>query len=142
MGFDLSGRGGSEHFNWMSWSYCLEIAHGFGWQPEGTKPNDEMMVHVYGWSPEDAKRLGADWDGGYFTNDFQLVTDSDAKALAAAFDRAISDGEVDPERITLVMDTGATRLGNEFVPTRDKVAMLDWLRALADYARQGGFRIG
>ena len=30
-----------------------------------------------------------DWEGGYFSNDYQWVTDADARSLALALERAI-----------------------------------------------------
>jgi hypothetical protein len=68
MGVDLSGRGGSFSCNWSYWRSCLDIAVAFGWDPAGTIAGADL--------PE-----GGEWDGGYFTNGFQLVTDEDAKSI-------------------------------------------------------------
>lgn len=74
MGMDLMGRGGLS-INWKGWHAVLTIAHEFGWQPEGTEQPD-------GWS-------GEVWDGDYFSNDLQYVTDSDARSMATALEKAI-----------------------------------------------------
>src|SRR5262249_26981115 len=87
MGVDLRGEGGELHLGWPAWSYCLSVAHAFGWEPEGTKP--PMFDPPYP-NAELQAEAAARWDGGYFTNDYQHVTDSDAKALAAALDRAVA----------------------------------------------------
>ena len=39
----------------------------------------------------DFYQLGAEWDGGYLTNDGQTVKDEDARSLAAALERALDD---------------------------------------------------
>jgi len=68
MGVDLIGHGGAS-FNWDCWRKCLDIAIAFGWQPAGTI------------APPD---YDGDWNGGYCSNDFQEVSDSDARALGVA----------------------------------------------------------
>jgi hypothetical protein len=78
MGFDLSGEGGYFRAGIMSWSPLLEAAEAFGWQPAGTLPPRE---------PEDFPP--DKWSGGYHSNDYQAVTDADARNLAKALRRAI-----------------------------------------------------
>jgi hypothetical protein len=39
----------------------------------------------------DFYKLGAEWDGGYFTNDGQTVKAEDAHSLAAALERSLDD---------------------------------------------------
>jgi hypothetical protein len=74
MGVDLIGHGGAS-FNGETWRRCLDIAIAFGWQPAGTI------------APPDHDR---DWDGGYFSNDLQEVSDADAGALGRALHRAVT----------------------------------------------------
>lgn len=67
---DLSTRG---------WSDLLTIAFKNGWEPMGTlSPYEEECLI----GPDD-------WDGNYVTNDFQLVCEADALAIAAALERAL-----------------------------------------------------
>ena len=76
---------------WPAWSYCLDVAGAFGWQPEGTRP--AAWVNSDG-SPCENSRY-ADWNGSYMSNEYQTVTDSDPHALAAALARAIGPLAVD-----------------------------------------------
>jgi len=78
MGIDLFGRGEAEaRFSHDGWRNCLNLALAFGWRPAGTVHRHEYMGPPNG------------WPGDYVTNDFQLVTDDDAKALATALRRAL-----------------------------------------------------
>jgi hypothetical protein len=84
MGVELQGNGGWLDMTWSGWHYCFEIAHKYGWKPKGTCAPD----YVIG-----AKRYTTDpaeWNGSYFVNEFQMVTDDDARALAEALRRAIA----------------------------------------------------
>jgi hypothetical protein len=75
MGVDLIGHGGAS-FNWHTWRQCLDIAIAFGWQPADTiAPPDHH---------------GGDWAESYCSNDFQEVSDSDARALGRAQHRAVT----------------------------------------------------
>ena len=60
---------------------ALELAELYGWQPRRTQP----PAHI------DFRALGADWHGGYLTNDGQIVMASDAKWLAAALENSLPD---------------------------------------------------
>jgi hypothetical protein len=60
---------------------ALELAELYGWQPRRTQP----PAHI------DFCALGADWHGGYLTNDGQLVMASDARWLAAALEESLAD---------------------------------------------------
>ena len=112
MGVDLIGRGGAS-FNWDSWRKCLGIAIAFGWQPDGTiAPPDH----------------DGDWNRGYFSNDLQEVSDSDARALGLALHRAVS----------------SVRTGQAL--TEEQAKALDGMHIgqvceFADYAVSGGFAI-
>lgn len=65
----------------QSWAKTLELARIYGWQPQGTRPPS-----IY-----DFRCLGADWDGGYLTNDGQMIKAEDALSLAAALEKALDD---------------------------------------------------
>jgi hypothetical protein len=113
MGVDLIGRGGDVSFNWSYWRACLGIAIAFGWQPAGTIAHPDH---------------DGDWDGGYFTNDFQEVSDSDARALGVALHRAVA----------------SVRTGQAL--TEEQAKALDGMHIgqvceFADYAVSGGFAI-
>jgi hypothetical protein len=60
---------------------ALELAELYGWQPRRTQP----PAHI------DFRALGADWHGGYLTNDGQIVMASDASWLAAALENSLPD---------------------------------------------------
>jgi len=79
MGVDLNGCNETVHLNWACWRHLLKMAHEFGWQPAGT----EEPTWPQGLGPKPI--LGAKWYGGYFTNDFQKVTDSDARQIGLHF---------------------------------------------------------
>jgi hypothetical protein len=79
MGYDFVGLGGLGHretnFNNGFWGTQLDIAEIFDWQPAGTiAPPDRSSA----------------WSGQYCGNDFQEVTDADARALGEALHRALA----------------------------------------------------
>ena len=92
MAFDLEGKAGSFRMSNSGWPEVLAIAEAYGWKPAGTRP------------PRGSKPGG--WDGGYRTNDGQVVTKVDASALAAALDDALKDdlqrapGKAPPQSVT------------------------------------------
>jgi hypothetical protein len=115
MGIDIS-RGPS--LNWSAWRYCLDTAVDFGWVPAGT----ELRTIPYtGKGPTDEER--STWSGTYCSNDFQCITDADAKALAKALNTAIAAVEAGT----------APETGEGHHP--------EVLRLLADRAGEGGFYI-
>ena len=118
MGIDVGG----EHFTHTGWRWVLNLAIEYGWQPAGTEPPD------YGWllagtaSPDGNDRS---WDGGYCSNDFQKVTESDARALGEALLRAVA-----------VLDAQEREKPTKWPD--------DWLRRVsrfADFALKGEFVI-
>jgi hypothetical protein len=66
-------------FSRQSWAKALELAQLYGWQPKGTQPPQEY----------DFRKLSADWNGTYLTNDGQLVKAEDAFWLAGALERSL-----------------------------------------------------
>ena len=80
MGVDLIRNNEEMGFNWSGWRKILEIAFNHGWKPTGTVNDID----------QDGKPI-QDWSGTYFSNDYQYVTDEDAKNLAEALERAISE---------------------------------------------------
>ncbi len=61
------------------WPLILHLAENYGWKPAGT---------VWGYldKPENVV-----WDGNYWSNDFQMVTEDDAANLGEALESAIKD---------------------------------------------------
>lgn len=113
MGVDLISSHGDVSFNWSAWEHCLDVALAFGWQPAGTV------------APTDFR---GDWDGTYFTNDLQEVTDEDARALGAALHRAVA----------------AIRTGHDLTALQAKAGdemNVNVVCRLADYSERGGFAI-
>ena len=115
MGMDLSGRGGYAYFNWFTWGRCLTVALAFGWEPAGTVSPDLSGLGI-GVDEED---IYPNWDGSYFSNDHQQVTDLDARSLSLALGRALA----------------AVATGQIVIAEQAKV------RELADFAAHGGFTI-
>ena len=64
MGVDLRGGGRDLHLGWPAWSYCLDVAEAFGWQPEGTRP--AAWVNSDGSPCEEMNSRYADWNGGLY----------------------------------------------------------------------------
>src|SRR5919112_6036717 len=95
MGVDIGGAGGDRWFSWTAWENLLDLAHEYGWEPAGTEPPqwiatnpdgsiDHEMTAMYSRSKEN-------WDGSYFSNDGQYVTDEEAASIADALERALDD---------------------------------------------------
>jgi hypothetical protein len=68
---------GGPSFGRAGWKFCLEVASRNGWNSEGTHKREH-----YGEIDE--------WSDTFLSNGGQTLTDSDARSLAAALDRAIS----------------------------------------------------
>jgi hypothetical protein len=68
-------------FSRQFWSKALELARLYGWSPLGTRQPSHLDFYI----------IGAEWDGGYLTNDGQTVRAEDAHSLAAALERSLDD---------------------------------------------------
>jgi hypothetical protein len=123
MGMDLLGNHGDERFSARVWWECLERAIEFGWEPEGT------VAPTY-WLGE--------WHGEYFGNDWQAVTDRDARALGEALVRAIATLS---SRVNVQKPNTQALNAPLFVKEDPVDAEIACLRRLADYALKGGFVI-
>jgi|SRR5215813_3761197 len=88
MGMILDGAGGNIWVNVFEWGQLLRLAQTYGWMPAGTLL-DEPNV---------------DWNGGYQTNDWQLVTADDARNLADALSRALPSLPADDHAMRDVTD--------------------------------------
>jgi len=96
MGMDLSGKGGYFRFSNYAWHAALELAHEYGWEPAGTEAPevtvyapDGVIVDEVGTRTE--RQRYTNWGGGYFTNEYQVVSDEDAANIADALERALDD---------------------------------------------------
>ena len=103
MGFDLKNRRGLDfRFSVWEWRAALELARDFGWKPEGTLPPIDYDPASYGaFNVTDVmsgQRIDFDvaddvsndkWSGTYSTNDGQIMSDTDAAAMADALEKAL-----------------------------------------------------
>jgi hypothetical protein len=126
---DLSGKGGEMSFNNGTWGHLLKLATMNGWEPAGTR------------------KRSREWDGNYWTNDGQRVTDDDARNLADALEEALPDV---PDHDAL--EGKKVRIGNtdEYaIPADVPTTPFEWfsgkakqrLRDFIVFCRKGGFRI-
>lgn len=113
MGVSLSGIGEAS-FNWNTWHSALNVALKFGWTPVGTSA---------------PLNFGREWCGSYTSNDFQTVTDSDARALASALLQAV-DALITNRPLTF-----------EQAAVLDEANIIRLIE-LAALARRGNFQIG
>jgi hypothetical protein len=103
MSIHLMNETDEMHVAYSDWSQLLQLAEDYGWQPDGTIQMDLKTDEV---RPE---------RGGYFTSDYQRVTDTDAANMATALERALPD------------ITGADNK--------------EWVREVIAFCRAGGFTI-
>lgn len=83
MSYGLIGAGG--YLQGGCWLLILEVAEKHGWKPLGTLA--PMFLD------EDDNLVSCeldDWDGNYWTNDYQIVTEEDARGIANALELARS----------------------------------------------------
>jgi hypothetical protein len=111
MGMDCFGNGGFS-VNWAGWERLLEVARANGWEPAGTIPMDERD-----WNRPDENTFTGE-RAGYYSNDSQLVTKSDAAEIANSLRRALSDS------------------GQSFDAIEQQ-----WIENFAAYCAKGGFRL-
>lgn len=78
MGYCLARHDESCSFNISGWAEIKKVARENGWNPQGT-------LAPLRWNNA---KLG-DWEGGYGSNDWQIVTAEDADALASALEKAL-----------------------------------------------------
>lgn len=83
MSYDLSNTAGTYvRFSGSGWDLALAVAQHYGWEPAGIpKP-----------ATWDEKNFGP-WEDEYWMNAGQEVTATDAAALTAALDRAVSGAD-------------------------------------------------
>ena len=78
MGKDLHSKSG-DWWYWtnIAWDKILSLAQTYGWESAGTE--------------QPPYSLSSCWEGQYITNDGQLVTAVDAKAIGNALENALDD---------------------------------------------------
>jgi hypothetical protein len=87
MGVDLMCLGGGVSFNWTAWQTLYDLGLAFGWRPAGTLPATISDEGRFNYPADDNQETPR---GGYFSNDFQWVTETDAAAWCAALERALA----------------------------------------------------
>lgn len=117
MGMDLIGRAGEFSVHESGWEYLLELARENGWEPGGTIEMEYSGASFSQPYPDESQYVGNRL-AGYYSNDGQLVTESDATVIAAALRRAIADP-------TRSLDAEHRRL----------------IEGCATFCEKGGFRI-
>ncbi len=77
-----------DEFDWTmsGWGALLDLAVAHGWRPAGTISRTSVRTSSRPW-PFD--RVLKRWRGGYDSNDAQIVTTQDARALAVALERSL-----------------------------------------------------
>jgi hypothetical protein len=134
MGMDLSGKQGPYRLSGIYWGRYLKLALKHGWKPEGTTPH--VWLNKDGTPCDELNKGNDEWGGHYNSNDYQIVSDEDARNLSAALGRAAA----------ALMDTLITAKvdkvwADEGDPGFDKDDVHE-LWALCGYTSQGGFSIG
>jgi hypothetical protein len=105
MGYDLIGcQGRRLSLNPHAWQLCLDAARMYGWEPQGTRASTWGTCNADGtFTPHWTEEMARDWAercredkySSYFSNSFQEIIEPDARALAAALDRAVAALEGD-----------------------------------------------
>ena len=104
MGHDLkNSKGGYRRFGVDSWWCMQDLAKRHGWKPQGTVLNTDIQYQLRGGNLDDpeinqelwreAENDVKSWPGSYATNDFQWVTEEDARNMADALEKAVEELE-------------------------------------------------
>lgn len=124
---DVNGKYKNFRFTCFSWRKVLDLAYRHGWKPKGTKPSE--IFKISGWDPHKHK-----WCGTYFSNDWQLVDEKDAKNLAGGLKKALK--EVSNNRINLKDVDKITSL--EYWSGKENK---EYIKKFIDFCESGGFYI-
>ena len=125
------------------WAGCLTLAEAFGWRPAGTLAPCVRYETPTGWEYYGDPDM--EWSGGYCTNDYQQVTDDDARAFAAGLKRAI-DAVMMESPLTVEQTKAIKIFGKEvgyfdFPPRRRKTTSVQRVAGLAALTGRSGFVI-
>jgi hypothetical protein len=148
----LKGAGGDCHFDLAGWYFALELGHWYGWEPEGTTPQEEDVTEAGGYPEPFA------WYGGYVDNAGRRVSAADARAWADALESALDDIPDHDARAlkpqAYPMPAAVARLlrdmpGDGLPDPGQFVNALEWfsgtrkqeLRDFVAYCRRGGFAV-
>jgi hypothetical protein len=147
MGMDLRGTERDYSVNHSGWKSLIRLALRYGWWPAGTVAGED------GECPPHARALeftgvaiqktafDALCVGGYFSNDWQVVTDSDAIRMAMALERAVSDllryGQFRPP-----FPKADIGFGQHNVEDLTHRVQIESLNEFTHFARTSGFAIG
>jgi hypothetical protein len=134
MGYALAGVKSSFYWRNIEWTTVLDLAVSHGWKPEGTLPPSLPDLR--------------EWDGNYDGNGSQSVTDSDAKAMAEALERAFpyilessGGGRTDPP----TLGRGRMRAWILMLDLSDPLAGMAGaqpkMQAFIGFCREGSFTI-
>ena len=102
MGYDLSSLKGKKkpqaiYFNISGWDYVTRLANQYGWKPKGTVYESFEAQNLVSGEITTIEAI-PDWNGSYFSNDGQVVTTADAKAMKKALEKALPDEEKQVEK--------------------------------------------
>lgn len=147
MGMDLARGNQVYSISAAYWGKSLDLAEAFGWRRAGT------LHPLVQWSADQ------EWDGNYWTNDWQRVTDEDAHQLGVALYKAAAAIEATVE-MTDNQEGALARLEMDVGPdcsrfmTADQSAAAhmksvdiglgtaERLKLIADFVIRGAFEIG
>ena len=143
MGYDLSSTSGKYHrWNALSWPGVLELAYMYGWKPQGTTMPYWEISRSDGTRDLEEERkynqLRDEWDGSYFYNEHQIVSEADAHAMGEALKRALVD----------IPDHNCISEDWLFSPAKTDVylssysEMKEYLKMFIDFCESGAFLIG
>lgn len=105
MGYDFVNSNGEDfHLNVSGWGTIANIAKDFGWSPQGTLTPEN-------WNEQ---RDGI-WKGGYFTNDGQIISDHDARAIAGAIELSTVRLNLDFEWKKIIIDFAGFLRGGDII---------------------------
>jgi len=79
MGIDLRREKDGISISVFTWARAYALAIEGGWEPRGTLPPKHL--------PEAEKKA---WPGAYDSNDCQIITDEDARAMADALEKMLA----------------------------------------------------
>ena len=133
-GWEPAGTEPPEPFDDDRLEERTDIEH--GWEPTGTEPPNLEWLGPFDddWLEERTARPLRSWDGNYFTNDFQRVTDADARALGEALLRAVAAMEAQERE-------SPTKWPGDWRPTEWPNDWVGLVRRFAHSALKEGFAI-
>ena len=94
MSVSLGRRDGCFSCSNLYWSFYLGVASNYGWESAGTKPNIGYIQVLAEGKPDPGayvQELVNEWQGGYSSNDAQIITAEDAANMADALEKANND---------------------------------------------------